>query len=594
MTSIRTIDNILLARQAANRLKQNRYVEGDSKQISKDFQTVRSSRIPIDRLAVKQENSQPNPSINSQNLFTFRNLRPDFNAKEIESDPLEEKVKAIVAKIPNNVTETYKWTKEFSRLARTSGDNYLKMVGDCIYNGSDSYPGITIAESVLQFTRAQVELGRIPEFEEDTLTRLAGFYEKEFNSHRDTVKAESLKVEQEKQEKQEKIDSSPVGTVMPYTGQSQEGRKGLAKSNFGGGDYISHLIASLYNSSAEQIIQVYKVVGIEEWKKDINSLDSRSYDIASIVYKLHSSSDPLAQELKNVCIEVIKSNPQYVIRDIVFSLTQTLHLSLKRTDRKDPNGVSVYYSMPEEDKELHLENIKKNIELFQLSGEDLFQAIIEPILGPEKGMSGGIQHMNSGTAKYDVEKFFKLIGYLEKTTDYKPDMEQVSKAIFEKALSKFLPQDGLYGMPLTEDITYLVSLPRELGLNIDNLDFVRKYGESGWFNTVLITTINRAIKTGNGIIGGYNSEYMTEFCNQYKKYINFNGPGVVSLVDILKDRDETGKLSGYTAEQILLDASLGRQLHEQLSKYGSPGDIPLIESIQRLTGEKPFWIEPQQ
>jgi hypothetical protein len=106
--------------------------------------------------------------------------------------------------------------------------------------------------------------------------------------------------------------------------------------------------------------------------------------------------------------------------------------------------------------------------------------------------------------------------------------------------------------------------------------------------------LNRAIQTGGGFIGGYNHKYMTRFCNKYREYINFSDPSVTALVDILKMRDETGELSNHTPEQILLNASLGMQLHAQVSKYGSPGDAPLIESIKQLTGKNPFWIDPQQ
>jgi hypothetical protein len=122
---------------------------------------------------------------------------------------------------------------------------------------------------------------------------------------------------------------------------------------------------------------------------------------------------------------------------------------------------------------------------------------MQPILYPEKGYGlGGIQHINGGSVQFDVERFSRLMNSLERATDYKPDLQQLGEAIFEKSLSKLLPRDGLYGLPLTEDISYLIGLPKEFGLNADTLDLVKRYGEANRFTIVAIATMNRAIILG--------------------------------------------------------------------------------------------------
>lgn len=530
---------IFKIQQATLRLTRANYPERNKKQIATDFKTVRNSRKPMSNLV---------------------------------AELLRDSVKEIVEKIPKNIKEIYLWKREFGRLSKESGEPYLIMIGNCVLNLSDTCPDMTIPESILRYTNSQFELGRINAFNKNTLLKATELYEKELNSFTASLEAEKQSSEV-KQTEQEGIPAIPIGTKIPFSGGPQAGREGLAISIILAGDYITHLNSSMNRSSVEQIIQVYSAAGIEEWREDINSLDSRGYSIALIVDKLHSSSDPFVQELKHVCIEVIKANPKLVIQDIVRRLMNNLHkTNLQKSD---------------------LIKIRETIQLFQLSGEDLLQAIMKPILDPEKSNSG-IQFMNGGTAQCDVKIFLKLMSDLEQVTDYKPDLKQLGKAIFEKALSWFLPKDGMFGMPLTESINYLVILPEEFGLNIEELDFVRRYGQSGWFNTVLITTMNRAIQGGGSLLSRYNPDYMTRFCNKYKEYINFDDPSIITLIDILKARDETESLLAHTVEEILLDNSLGNQLYEQVSKYGSPGNIDLIKSIIKLTGGNPFLTEPQE
>lgn len=378
------------------------------------------------------------------------------------------------------------------------------------------------------------------------------------------------------------------------TGRKHSGRKGLADPGawlFSGENADDkYLVASIDNSSLEQVITVYSAAGIEEFEKDISLMDL--LDLQSLIAKLTNSEEELAKELKKLCVEKIKNNPEFISyiveNQIVTGLINALYLVVNKKDENgefiiNKDGAKACFLMPEEDKSEYLNSIKDTIELYSIEPKQISDQILDNILNGQ-----GIQYMNSGTAKYDVERFIKLIEYLEKVTGYIPDMNKVKESILEKAISKYLPEDGLYGLPLTEDVNYLAQLPELLGLKLEKLKFIKRYAETGKFNLVIITTLNRAIHTGGGLLGGYNTENMTKFCKLYQKYINFDDSNIVTLIDILKSRDETKELSNYSPKEILLDERLGELLYEQVGKYGSPGDKELLENIKALTGNSSF------
>lgn len=492
--------------------------------------------------------------------------------------------------IPPNIADSYSWKLAFAAAAMKSDNPNIVLIGNCVrYHGSSE----TTPERILQFTKEQQQAGKITGFDEAELLQLSRAYASELSNFEKKVITQREQIIKEQRVEAERVNRLPVGEELPFTSRSQAARQGLAKSDQSGGDKESHLKSSILNSNLEQIVKTYLAAGINEWKKDIKLIDDCNYPIDPIVQKLSSSEDPFAAELKNVCIDAVKAKPTPVIKDIVRKLNSLLHLSVKSDTERDEEGLPVHYAVSEEDKGPYLKPIKEKIDLYEISGEDLMQAIIQPILYGEKGSSNGgigIQHMNSGSPQFDVERFFNLLNYLEQVSGYRPDREQVSKAIFEKSLSKFTKGDSS-SLPSTENIVYLTGLPKALNIDINSSDLVKQYGDEGYFNLALITTLDRAIKTGGGIIEGYNSEYMTMFCNQYKDYLDFDNTNLQMLINSLKDRDETGTLSKYTAKEILLNKKLGEKLYSQVSKDGSPGDLPLINSIRELTGKDPFWLE---
>ena len=349
-------------------------------------------------------------------------------------------------------------------------------------------------------------------------------------------------------------------------------RYGLAKPSFISTP-VANLFYSILASNNEQLKEVYSAAGLKEWENDLKLAHDNNFTLEPLAKNLSSSkSDPFIKKMYDFVIGFIKTNPDaraLAVKEIALKL----RLRLDKDKEKKPD----------------LKPIKEQIELYDISGAELVKQLLFPIFDPKKAMgNSGITNMKTGSSEHDVKKFFKLIDYLEEVSDFKANREKLSEALLEKSFSKYLEKDYFHGLPLTEDINYLAKLPELLSLDIHKLDFVPKYAESGYFNKVIGSTLNRAIKAGGAIPFRYVPENMQKFAKLYEKFIDFDSPEINEFIDQLKNRDETGELKKHSAKEILFDETLNNLLYQQIFKSETIEQVNLLGSMRSLGGSSFF------
>lgn len=433
--------------------------------------------------------------------------------------------------------------------------------------------------TIIDWNNARVKLGEIPEFNINILETVVEEIEKI------TKKLQELSLNAailEDSLRSQEFKLAKLGSVIDNRDQPDfyPPRKSLATSDIGSTARSVLLADSISRSTLEQLTNTYQAAGIEAWREDISICFPNIYQ-SGLLDKLaaDSTNNPTIKEMWNVCVQLIKENPKIIEEEIVYKINNIL-ASNAETNRTDKLGLPLPRTLTEE-----INHIKYEVELFKPQTSNLLNLLLKPLLYPKDNSLGGLGAMNTGTCERDFVKLFKLIRYFEYITNSEQDIKKIGEALFEKALSTSgtVPATNL---PLVESFEYLVQIPEGFYLDIQNIHFVKNYAENGKFDTILLIHLNKLLITGGGIIHGFNSSFMQRFCIKYEEYINFDHPHLVTLIDIIKSRDEENQvLLNLSPKEILLNSEYRRQLYSLATKYGSSTDQNLLELIKNLSNE---------